>query len=425
VDPIEFLLSLEVLGMKFGLESMRVLSGALDHPETAFKSVIVAGTNGKGSVTAMVSAGLHAAGHRVARYTSPHLLRLEERFAVEEVDVDTATLRAAAARVQAAVERLIHEGKLEAPPTFFECTTAVAFEIFRQRAVRIAVLEVGLGGRLDATNVVTPVVAAITSIALDHEAQLGTTLASVAREKAGVIKPGIPVVAGPLPAEADRVVADVCRAQGARLMRVGADLRVAMEYREGRSVASITTPARRLTGVPLALSGRHQGDNAAVAVGVLDELDRLGLEVDDRSAIAGLSGARWPARLERFRWRGCEVLLDAAHNPAGAVALVGYLRDIGWTDVTLVFGVMRDKDVRRMLRSLLPICRRLLCTTAPGSRARTADELAQIASGLSGRTRVEAVADPAEALQRACEPGRRVVASGSIFLIGPLRAILR
>jgi len=426
VDPIEFLLSLEVLGMKFGLENMRRLCGALGHPEQHFRSVIVAGTNGKGSATAMLSASLHAAGHRGARYTSPHLTRLEERFVIEESEVDRVALRSAAAAIQQAVERLLQHGDLEAPPTFFECTTAVAFEIFRRAGVDLAILEVGLGGRLDATNVVSPVAAAITSIGLDHQAQLGSTLAGVAREKAGVIKPGIPVVCGPLPAEADDVVAQVCREQGARQVAVERLVRVEAALQEGRTVVSIETPHRRLTGVPLALTGRHQAQNAAVAVAVLDELDQLGIEIRDEAIVTGLSTARWPGRLERFHWRGCDVLLDAAHNPAGARVLAAYLRELGWTDVTLVFGAMRDKDVRGMLAELLPMCSLLVCTAAPGERALPPTELAAVAGELGvASARVEAVPDAERALVRACEEGNRVLAAGSIFLIGPLRDILR
>src|SRR5688500_608530 len=212
--------------MKFGLENIRALTAALDHPERSFRSVLVAGTNGKGSVTAMVSAALHAAGHRTARYTSPHLERIEERFAIGEQMVATGALREAAGAVQTAVERLVRDGVFEMPPTFFECTTAAAFELFKRTGVEIAVLEVGLGGRLDATNVVSPAASAITSIELDRQAQLGNTIEEVAREKAGIIKPGIPLVIGPVPEPATEVILMVARSQGAPVVRVGSDIRV-------------------------------------------------------------------------------------------------------------------------------------------------------------------------------------------------------
>ena len=328
MDPLDFLLGLERLGMKFGLENITRLCGALGNPERAFKSVIVAGTNGKGSVSAMVSAALAAAGHRTGRYTSPHLERLEERFVIDEQEVVLEDLRSSARTVQAAVETLIATGGLEAHPTFFECATAIAFELFRRAHVEIAVLEVGLGGRLDATNVVTPLAAAITSIALDHEAQLGGTLASVAREKAGVIKTGIPVVCGPLPAEADHEIAETCRQHDARMIRTLDRVAIVVDLTDEGTVITLDTPHHRLERVSLALSGRHQAFNAATAVTLLEELDVTGISVHREAILAGLTSARWPGRLERFRCGSSEVLLDAAHNPAGTAALAAHLRDI-------------------------------------------------------------------------------------------------
>jgi dihydrofolate synthase/folylpolyglutamate synthase len=292
--------------------------------------------------------------------------------------------------------------------------------------VEIAVMEVGLGGRLDATNVVTPLVAAITSVDLDHQAQLGNTIAEVAREKAGVIKQGVPVVVGPVPAAADRVIAEVAESRGARVIRVGVEIRVTSAPAERAPTVTIDTPARHLPGVALSLAGRHQAANAGVAIGVLDELARTGVAVDDDAAIAGLTNAAWPGRLERFHFRGREVLIDAAHNPAGARALGAYLQDQGWQGATLLFGAMRDKDVHGMLTALLPVCAALVATTAPSPRAMPAAQIAAIASEISVRPAVlDAIDDPSEALARACQHGSRVVAAGSMFLIGPLRGILR
>jgi dihydrofolate synthase / folylpolyglutamate synthase len=392
--------------MKFGLENISRLCAALGHPERAFDSIIVAGTNGKGSVTAMVHHALVSAGHRSARYTSPHLQRLEERYVIGHEEVSTARLNAVAEQVLAAAAAL----DLDAPPTFFECATATAFELFREAGVRIAVLEVGLGGRLDATNVVTPLVTAITSIALDHEAQLGPTIESIAFEKAGVIKWGIPVVCGDLAPDAERVIVDVCRQRDARYIR-----------------ASGCVDLDRMTaGRPLALSGEHQRANAAVATCVLREIDALGVPVGADAVRAGLTEVEWPGRLEAIGYEGREVLLDAAHNPAGATALAAYLRRSGWTDAVLVFGAMQDKDVGAMLSILAPAFGALICTTADSPRAKTADAIAAIAASIPGATwRISAIADPAAALTQAVRHFPRVVAAGSIFLIGPLRGILR
>jgi dihydrofolate synthase/folylpolyglutamate synthase len=423
MDPIDFLFSLERLGMKFGLDNITTLCEALGRPERAFRSVHIAGTNGKGSVTVMVETALRAAGHRAARYTSPHLMRLEERFVIDGREVETATLRDALADVQRAVESLLEAGRLSAPPTFFECATAAAFVLFRRAQVDIAVLEVGLGGRLDATNVVVPIVSAITSVDFDHEAQLGRSLTSIAREKGGIVKPGVPVVCGPLPREAETTIEEICAALGAVMIPAAGTVRITPA--RGGSV-TVRTAARALHDVMLALPGRHQRDNAAVAVAVLDELTRQGVIVTDAAVRSGLSDASWPARLERLTYRGCEVLLDAAHNPAGARALASYLQEIGWTRVTLLFGAMQDKDVRGMLGALAPFCARVVCTTAPTPRAAPAAELAASAHAVMGPgISVDAIDDPAAALRHAIDAGPPVVAAGSIFLIGPLRDILR
>lgn len=425
-DPIDFLFSLERLGMKFGLGNISRLCESLGHPEHAFRSVLVAGTNGKGSVTALVDTALRAAGHRTARYTSPHLVRLEERFVIEGREVSRERLRAAAGRVRDAATRLLDEGTLDAPPTFFECTTAAAFELFREAGIDIAVLEVGLGGRLDATNVVTPIVTAITSIDVDHQEQLGTSIESIAREKAGIIKPGIAVVCGPLPADAARVIRDVCDALGSPMIR--AEACVTLTPRRDGAV-DVRTRDRTLPGIALALEGAHQRQNAAVAVAVLEQLTRLGVQVPDQAIREALANVQWPARIEHFDVGGTHIILDAAHNPAGAAALAAYLSDGRWRDATLVLGVMRDKDVRGMLEALVrpsQVWGLLVCTTAPAARALPAVELAALASEVTtGRVPVEAVADPAAALDRARQRGRPVVAAGSIFLIGPLRDILR
>jgi dihydrofolate synthase / folylpolyglutamate synthase len=419
IDPIEFLFSLERLGMKFGLENISRLCAALDHPERRFRSVIVAGTNGKGSVAAMVETGLRAAGHHTARYTSPHLVRLEERFAIDGGDVDTPRLRAAAARVQAAAERLVASGALEALPTFFECTTAVAFQLFADASVDPAVLEVGLGGRLDATNVVSPMAAAIVSIDFDHQAQLGDTLASIAFEKAGVVKPGIPVVCGAMPSEALDVIERVCAERGATLIRADREVRVNARVREDGTRLDVTTPHYTLVDVPMALAGAHQAANAAVALRLLETLDALGLTAGEDALRAALSDTVWPARLERLTYAGCRVTLDAAHNPAGARALARYLATTAPDGVTLVFGAMKDKDARAMLAALAPHVHGLVCTTAPTPRALDAAALARIAASVGVAATVEP--DPLQAFERACRGNRHVVVAGSIFLAGPIR----
>ena len=403
---VEFLFSLERFGMKFGLANIARLCASLGHPETSFRSVIVAGTNGKGSVTAMVDTALRAAGHRSARYTSPHLTRIEERFVIDGREVTPQALESAALLVQRAAERLVASGELEALPTFFESTTAAAFVLFREARVDIAVLEVGLGGRLDATNVVSPIAAAIVSIDIDHEAQLGNSIPSIAAEKAGVIKPGIPVVCGPLPPDALAVIERVTAEQDARLIRADLD----------EAIAS------RVAALTLALPGEHQRANAAVAAALLEAIDAdpsRGLRIGADAVRAGLTTASWPGRLERFEVGGCRVVLDAAHNPAGARALAAYLRETEPDGVTLVFGAMQDKAIDEMLRALAPAAAAIVSTTAPSPRAVDAADLARRAAALG--LRADAIPDPMTAVRHACSSERTVVVAGSIFLVGPVR----
>lgn len=392
--------------MKFGLENMFKLSAELGNPHQRFPSIHIAGTNGKGSVTAMIDSSLRAAGFFSARYTSPHLVRLEERFVIGGEECDTGALKAAVERVRSAVEALIARGELEAPATFFECTTAAAFELFASAHVDVAVLEVGLGGRLDATNIVTPLATAITTIDFDHQAQLGTTIEEIAAEKAGIIKAGIPVVIGRLPDAAVAVITNVAETVGAPLVR---------------ALDRGTIPP----DTHLALAGTHQRDNAAVAIAVLEAVDDRGFPVDRAAIKRGLETVRWPGRLEHITSGDTDVLLDAAHNPAGARALASYIREIGWRDPTLVFAAMSDKDAAGMLEALAPVASRIICTTAPTPRAESAEGLARTATSMAATAAVEAIDDPVQALRVATSGSRRVVVAGSIFLMGPLRGILR
>jgi dihydrofolate synthase/folylpolyglutamate synthase len=395
--------------MKFGLENISRLCAALSHPERSFRSVLIAGTNGKGSVTAMVHRGLLETGLLAARYTSPHLERIEERYVIGTNEIETARLAAAVSRVRDAIVALQRSGVLEAPPTFFECATATAFELFREAGVTIAVLEVGLGGRLDATNIAEPFVTAITSIGFDHQAQLGNTLESIAFEKAGIVRPGVPVICGDLPTEADGVIAGICRERAAPLIRATecADLEP------------------WIGSTPLSLAGRHQRGNATVAACVLRSIDAAGVSVTAAAIRAGLTDVSWPARLERFRYRSADVLLDAAHNLDGARALTAYLRETGWTDCALVFGAMRDKAVTQMLEALAPACAALICTTANSPRAMPAESIAALGAVPGASWPISTVPDPANAIERAVREFPRVVVAGSIFLTGPVRGILR
>jgi dihydrofolate synthase / folylpolyglutamate synthase len=422
---LERLFALEAFGIKLGLENIRRLCDALDHPERTFLSFHIAGTNGKGSVTAMVHAALVAAGVRAARYTSPHLVHLNERFVVGNTPVDDETLRQVAEDVLDCADRLQRDGVLPAPPTFFEATTAIAFEIFRRKRVEVAVIEVGLGGRFDATNVLVPPVGAITSIALDHQQHLGHSLAEIASEKAGIIKPSMTVVCGSLPSVALEVMKRVAAEHGATIVEPARDAQIHYEMDEGRARLTFETEKHRYGPMLLALRGEHQVGNAVVAAGVLEAACAHGVDVPVRAVVRGFETVNWPARLEVFELSdGTRVLLDAAHNPEGARALRSYLAAWHPERPVLVIGVMQDKDAEAIVGELLPVTSAVITTAADTPRAMPANELASRVKVLDAHRPIAAYDDVREALDEAFAQSRTVCVAGSIFLAGAARECL-
>lgn len=417
MDPLSYVFSLEQFGIKFGLENIRALLGRLGNPERAYRTVHVAGTNGKGSVTAIVDAALRAAGHHVGRYTSPHLIDLNERYVVNGRPVETDRLVDVAALVRDTIESMIAGGALDVHPTYFEATTAIGFELFRRAGVDVATIEVGLGGRLDATNVITPMATAITSIAFDHEQYLGRTLAGIASEKAGILKPGVPVVLGPrLRPEARDVILRRANDVGAPAFMAATGVEVTGHIDPQRF--RLRTAAHDYGEVTLALRGAHQVSNATTAVRLLELLDERGLAVPATAIVRGLETVSWPGRLDLRRFEdGREALLDAAHNGEGAAALATYLASAG-APLPIVFAAMRDKDVSTMFRHLLPAASVLFVTRPSTTRAAEPEILAAEARRV--RPGLEIVIEPAvpRAVARAWERGRRIVIAGSIFLLG-------
>ena len=408
MTPLERLFALEQFGIKLGLDNIRAILAWLDHPEHAWRSVHIAGTNGKGSVAAMVERGLRASGLKTGRYTSPHLDVIEERVAINGEAVDRHTFTAVTEVVFGAVDAATSAGALTVVPTFFEVSTAVAFEIFRRAGIDVAVVEVGLGGRFDATNVLAPEVTAITSIAFDHERHLGSTLSQIAFEKAGIAKPNTPLVLGRLPAEAATSIAAVAANVHAPLID-----------------AHAPSTTRSYPPITVALRGRHQLENAAVAVAVLETWSARVSFVSTEAIVAGLEDCHWPARLEWLRLpTGGEVLIDAAHNPAGAGALAGYLQDTVATPLPIVLAVMQDKDLAGMVAALLPIASSFVATTVPHPRARSAASLTDALRRLAPGLPIDVDPTPEGAVARAMQRSTRVVVAGSIYLIGPLRARL-
>ncbi|HXD73134.1 MAG TPA: folylpolyglutamate synthase/dihydrofolate synthase family protein [Vicinamibacterales bacterium] len=402
MDALSYLFSLEQFGIKFGLDNIRALLAKLGNPQNAFTSIHIAGTNGKGSVTAMIDTVLRRAGHTSARFTSPHLVDLSERFVVNGAPADAAEMRRAAGEIRRTIEDAIADGTIAAKPTFFEATTAMAFDMFRRAGVEFGVIEVGLGGRLDSTNVVAPAVTAITSIDFDHQQYLGDTLAAIAAEKAGIIKPGVPVVVGALARDASDVIERIARERGAAVIRAD---------ETGRDYGSIR----------LGLRGEHQKANARVAIGVLEALERTGVAIGRDAIVDGLADVRWPGRLEHRQLSGGrEIVLDAAHNPAGARALASYLRTLGGPKPTLVFAAMKDKDLDGMLAVLLPAFGRVVVTKPGTPRAGDPAELASRIRAIAPALPIDVVDAPADALKSALQHPELVVVAGSIFLLGDI-----
>jgi dihydrofolate synthase/folylpolyglutamate synthase len=426
-SALDYLFGLERLGIKFGLENMTTIVDALGHPERSYPTIHVAGTNGKGSVAAMVDAGLRAAGFHSGRYTSPHLVDVHERFVIDGRPLEPERLEAAVNHLRSLVAGLIANGRLGAQPTFFEVTTAIAFEVFRSAAVNVAVCEVGMGGRLDATNVLTPLVTAITSIGHDHQQYLGNSLGEIAIEKAGIIKPGIPVILGRLDPASAAVIATVAGDRGAPCIDAAQGATVVDDGigETGGLRIRVRTPRRDYGPIDLALAGAHQIDNALVAVRILEAVDERGLPVPLEAVRRGLSSVRWPGRLDRrILPDGRDVLLDAAHNLEGAAALARFLGAEGGSPRVLIFTAMADKDISNMLGALMPQVKALVVTRAANPRSADPHELARVAREVNPTIPVYVEPLLPEALDAAWRLSPRIAIAGSIFLLGDVMKCL-
>ena len=378
----------------------------------------MAGTNGKGSVTAYVDAALRRSGLRVGRYTSPHLVRVNERISVNGREITPAGLEAAVERVRAAAQAGLRRGALQAHPTYFEVLTAAALDRFRLARVDVAVLEVGMGGRLDATNVKDPVASAIVSLSLDHEQYLGDRLRLIAREKAGVMRKDRVTVLGPMPGEARQTMAREARRTGARLV----DAFRGVELRPRGDAFDVRTPVRTYRGVR-ALPGAHQRDNAVVAIRLLEAAREAGLAVDLGTVPEAFAATRWPARLQWIHGRP-PLLLDGAHNPAAARALAKYLAPL--RPFVLVFGAMADKNVEELGRILFPLADALVLTRPKDARAATAAQTARRTRPFSRGAQLEDRPRRALALARTLlPPDRPVVVAGSLYLVGEVLSLLQ
>jgi dihydrofolate synthase/folylpolyglutamate synthase len=414
----------EVLAAKFGLEGIQLLLEKLGRPERAFKSVIVAGTNGKGSVSAMLESIARAAGHRTALYTSPHLVRIQERVRVSGSEISEADFARLATDVRAACEALVSEGKLAAPPTFFEQVTAIALLYFREQGVELAVLEVGLGGRLDSTNAVDRVLSVITSIDFDHQYILGDTIAEIASEKAAIIKPGARAVIGRQKYdEASEVLMRRCIEVSVPPIFANQPTDIGVNEL-GRMSFDYESAQTRYSRIVLGLRGRHQAENASAAIEAAEALGDLGFRISREAIIKGLRDVYWPGRLELIEDRP-RLLLDGAHNPAGARALRAYLDDFWRGPITLVFGAMGDKDIDGMASALFGAASTIVLTRVSDSRSASNARMGKPALGSSSNVIFTETVRQALSWARSITPkGGLVCVAGSLYLVGEVKRLL-
>jgi dihydrofolate synthase/folylpolyglutamate synthase len=419
----DYLGRLEQFGIKLGLENIVTLLEALGDPHRAFPSIHVAGTNGKGSVSAMLDGVLRAHGLRAGLYTSPHLVAVEERIRVGGRAISPQRFRGLLGRVKEVSERLLASGRLASYPTFFEVLTALAFLDFGERKVDVAVLEVGMGGRFDATNVVRPLVSVITTISKDHEQYLGTTLREIAFEKAGVIKPGVPVVCGVRGGAAFGEIRRLARRQGSSLIRVFGPGTYFEAERHGRAYRFRYAGGGSAFVFRPALAGRYQGENAAVTAVTAEVLSRTWRPLVRSKVVRGINEARWPGRLETVS-RSPLVILDGAHNEEGAGSLAAHIKDVFRGPVILVFAVMKDKDIRAMARRLFPAARTVILTRVPYERSASPSQILAAAREFEPVIRTEPDVRKAVRLALAESRGRiPVVIAGSLFLVGEVKRL--
>lgn len=409
--PERYLENLNIDKMRFGLAPVKKLLLRLGNPQEAYPTILIAGTNGKGSTAAMTASILQCAGYRVGLYTSPHLIDVRERIVINGKKISQHEFR----RVIAFVK-----DKVQQPITYFEFLTAAAFVYFQKRNVDVAVLEVGLGGRLDATNVCKPLVSVITNIDLEHTSYLGRTLEAIACEKAGIIKKrGVCVTA----ARSQRVLnvfESICQRRQAKLFCLGRDITI---KKEKNGFVSYQGLYRRFTGLSVALRGDHQLSNAALALAAAEICEKKGIVIDDQALREGLKNVRWAGRLEILQDKPF-FILDGAHNPAGMAALCRSLKkDFSYRKLIFIFGALKDKDYRLMLKTIIPLSSKIILTPIQTSRAVPVGDLFRLAAGM---TRVKPLLAEnandavAQALRLAGQKDL-ICAAGSFYLVGEIK----
>lgn len=410
----------------FSLTRMNRLLSALGHPQKQFRSVHIAGTKGKGSTAAMLAAMLANSDLKVGLYTSPHLMNIRERVQINDEMISEADMTRLMSKIAKVIKKLPKN-----EPTFFEIITALGFLHFAEQQVDIAVVETGLGGRLDSTNVLKPAVCAITSISYDHVAQLGNTLAKIAEEKAGIFKAGVPAVTVPQADEARKVLAEVARKVGAPLMVTGKDIEFSYRFESSRTNGpqtrvSLTTNSCRFEHLAVPLPGDHQAVNCGLALSIMAILKDRGLPIDDQKAIEGLAKARLPGRMEVIN-ESPRILVDGAHNAASVEALMRAIgQNIPYDSMVVIFGARTDKDIPGMLRHIQLGADKVIFTSAGSPKAADPVDLAAEYAEQCGK-----MAQVANTLEEALDIAERAVTredivciTGSFYLVGKAKELI-
>ena len=411
----------------FSLNRMNRLLDKLGNPHEKIRTVHIAGTKGKGSTATMLAQMLEACGHRAGLYTSPHIRELRERIRINNDMIKQIALTRLICMIEPHLEKMADD-----KPTFFEIFTALAFRHFADEKVDIAVVECGLGGRLDSTNVLTPAVVGLTSISLDHMHQLGDTIPKIAAEKAGVLKSNIPAVSVPQTPEAKRVLKKVARESNANLMFTGEDIefsyRVESSRRNGcHTRICLTTPQSRFEHLPVPLQGEHQALNCGLALALLDQLKLQGLKIDDEQAISGLAGVYVPGRMEMLS-QDPRILVDGAHNAASVQALIRAVgQHIPYDSMVMIFGCAADKDIPGMIEQIAKGADKVIFTKAAGNnRAMSPKDLAEMYEEHSGRVAqvTDSVADALNIGYSAVSREDIICVCGSFYLVGEVKGLL-
>jgi len=415
-QSLDYLYSLEKFGMIFGLTQIERILNAIGNPHREIQAIHIGGTNGKGSTAAMMGSILQKEGYRVGVYTSPHLIRFTERIKVNGKEIEEEEVAALAEWMKKEIEA----AGITPPFTFFDFTTAMALYYFKQKLVDLAVLEVGLGGRLDSTNVVDPLISIITNIAKDHEEYLGKSILKIAGEKTGIIKKGRPLITAATQPQVLRLFSKICKENGSPYFRVGKEFRYVRAEDGDFDYEGLN---RKLWSIHLNLRGFHQVINATTALGAMEVLEDLGYRVSTDAMVDGLKEVDWPGRLEMVSFSP-RVILDGAHNPAGALVLKESLeKEFQYQRLILLIGIMKDKDIQSMLDLLAPLADHIILTKPHTDRA-APPALLKKALGQNGK-KAEIAEDLKQAVERGLSLAQKedlLCITGSLYTVGEARA---